>query len=74
MEIAFFTGSAYGSLISVFVPEFEMAVALTPVLLVPFMIFCGYLVNQGSIPFFFYEFEYLSPFRYMFTAFAYVKI
>lgn len=73
MEIGYLTGTAYGSLISVFVPKFEMAVAMTPVLIVPFMIFSGFLVNQANIPYFFYEIEYISPFRYMFVSFIYVR-
>ena len=72
MEIGYFSGSAYGSLISVFVPKFEIAVAMTPVLLIPFMIFSGFLVNQANIPYFFYEIEYISPFRYLFISFIYV--
>ena len=69
----FFAGSAYGLLISVFVPKVEMAMALFPALVLPSMIFAGYLVNQSNIPYFFYEIEYISPFRYLFMANAIVK-
>jgi len=48
--------------------------ALFPALVLPSMIFAGYLVNQSNIPYYFYEFEYISPFRYMFMALAIVKI
>jgi len=60
-------------LISVFVPKVEMAMALFPALVLPSMIFAGYLVNQSNIPYFFYEIEYISPFRYLFMANAIVK-
>lgn len=55
-------------MISVFVPKVELAMALFPALVLPSMIFAGYLVNQSNIPYYFYEVEYISPFRYMFMA------
>lgn len=48
--------------------------ALFPALVLPSMIFAGYLVNQKNIPFYFYEIEYISPFRYIFMASAIVII
>ena len=69
----YFAGSSYGLLISVFVPKVEMAMALFPALVVPSMIFAGYLVNQSNIPYYFYEIEYISPFRYLFMANAIVR-
>ena len=73
MELGYFAGSSYGLIISVFVPKFQVAIALTPVLILPFMIFAGYLVNQENIPYFFYEFEYISPFKYIFNSLIIVK-
>ena len=64
----YFCGSAFGLVISVFVPKVEVAMALFPALILPGMIFAGYFVNQSDIPYYFYEFEYTSPFRYLFMA------
>lgn len=47
--------------------------AIIPALAVPLMVMAGFLVNQNNIPYFFYEFEYLSPFKYCFQAGLIVK-
>ena len=44
----------------------EMAMALVPVIIIPFMVMAGFFVNQNSIPYFFYPYEYLSTFKYNF--------
>ena len=46
----------------------QLAVTLTPVLIIPFMLFAGFFVNQNNIPWFLKEFEYLSIFKYGFQA------
>ena len=45
-----------------------MAVTLTPVLIIPFMLFAGFFVNQDNIPWFLIEFQYLSIFKYGYQA------
>jgi hypothetical protein len=41
-------------------------VTLTPVLIIPFMLFAGFFVSANQIPLFLKEFEYLSIFKYGF--------
>lgn len=43
---------------------------LTPVLIIPFMLFAGFFVNQNNIPVYLIEFQYLSIFKYGFQALA----
>jgi hypothetical protein len=43
-------------------------VTLTPVLIIPFMLFAGFFVSTDNIPIFLKEFEYLSIFKYGYTA------
>jgi hypothetical protein len=46
----------------------EVATALTPALIIPFMVMGGFFVNQADIPYVFYPFLYLSVFKYSFQA------
>ena len=55
-------------MISTFIPSMELAMAMTPVLLVPMMLFSGFFVGQDKIPYYFYEFQYISPMKYAFQA------
>ena len=41
---------------------------LTPVLIIPFMLFAGFFVSSDNIPIFLKEFEYLSIFKYGYEA------
>lgn len=41
---------------------------LTPVLIIPFMLFAGFFVNQANIPKFLIVFQYLSIFKYGYQA------
>lgn len=36
--------------------------------MIPFLLFAGFFVNQINIPYYFYPFEYLSVFKYVFQA------
>jgi ATP-binding cassette, subfamily G (WHITE), eye pigment precursor transporter len=62
--IVYFNGVSYGLFLSVIFPKPEIAMALVPVLIVPFMLFAGFFSNQNNIPYFFYQFQYLSMFKY----------
>lgn len=62
----FWAGAAYGMLISIAIPKIEVAVALTPVLIIPLMIMGGFFVSTDNIPYYFYPFEYISMFKYGF--------
>jgi hypothetical protein len=46
----------------------QLAVTLTPVLIIPFMLFAGFFVNQDQIPVWLIEFQYLSIFKYGYQA------
>ena len=67
-EVCFFTGVSYGLLLSVLFPKAEMAMSLVPMLIVPFMLFAGFFVNQNNIPYYFYPILYLSMFKYGFQS------
>jgi hypothetical protein len=41
-----------------------MAMTLTPVILIPFMLFSGFFVNLDNVPWFLKEFEYISLYKY----------
>ena len=63
---------SYGLLLSVIIPKVEVATALVPALVIPFMILGGFFVNQDNIPYIFYPFTYLSMFKYGFEAAVHV--
>lgn len=56
--------SGYSLIISASFSDKQLAVTLTPVLIIPFMLFAGFFVSSSSIPYFLKEFEYLSIFKY----------
>lgn len=55
---------SYSLIVSCLIAEKQLAVSLTPVLIIPFMLFAGFFVNQDNIPVFLIEFQYLSFFKY----------
>lgn len=60
--------SGYSLIISACFSDKQVAVTLTPVLIIPFMLFAGFFVASSSIPYFLREFEYLSIFKYGYQA------
>jgi len=60
--------SGYSLIISSSFSDKQLAVTLTPVLIIPFMLFAGFFVASSSIPKFLKEFEYLSIFKYGYQA------
>lgn len=60
--------SGYSLIISASFSDKQLAVTLTPVLIIPFMLFAGFFVSTDNIPIFLKEFEYLSIFKYGYTA------
>merc|ERR1712127_365200 len=56
--------SGYSLIISASFSGKQVAVTLTPVLIIPFMLFAGFFVASSSIPYWLREFEYLSIFKY----------
>ena len=58
----------YSMIISVAISNKQLAVTMTPMLIVPFMLFAGFFVSSDNIPWFLKEFEYLSIFKYGYQA------
>jgi hypothetical protein len=56
--------SGYALIIGTMFSDKQLAVTLTPVLIIPFMLFAGFFVNQNNIPWFLKEFQYMSIFKY----------
>lgn len=59
---------SYATFIAVVIPSLEVAMALVPVLLIPFMVMGGFFVNTNTIPDFLKWIEYISMFKYGFQA------
>lgn len=55
---------AYALIISTLFADKQLAVTLTPILIIPFMLFAGFFVNQDNIPIWLIEFQYISFFKY----------
>lgn len=60
--------SGYSLIISASFSNKQLAVTLTPVLIVPFMLFAGFFVASSNIPYWLKEFEYLSIIKYGYQA------
>lgn len=66
--LAYNASSGYSLIISASFSDKQLAVTLTPVLIIPFMLFAGFFVATSNIPIWMREFEYLSIFKYAYTA------
>ena len=64
----FFAGISYGWFFAIIVPNPAMTMSLVPLVMLPLMLMGGFYVNQGNIPYFFYEIKYLSMFKYGYQA------
>ncbi len=64
---------SFALIVSVMVPDRQLAVAMTPVLVVPFMLFAGFFVSSDNIPAFLIEFQYMSFFKYGYQALMLVR-
>lgn len=60
--------SGYSLIISASFSDKQLAVTLTPVLIIPFMLFAGFFVASDNIPWYLKEFEFLSIFKYGYQA------
>lgn len=61
-------GSALGIFFASIFSDLTVALAVTPMVLLPLMIFSGLFVNNESIPVYFDWIKYLSPIKYGFEA------
>lgn len=71
MNCTYFLSASYGLLYSTIIPKLETAMALVPVLIIPFMLLGGFFINLdevNDIRVIFYPIMYLSPFKYGFQA------
>ena len=66
--MSWFAGSGYGQVISTYIPKLEVALAMTPLIIVPFIIFAGFLVNQSKVPAFYAPFIYIDIIKYNYQA------
>lgn len=66
--LAYNASSGYSLIISASFSDKQLAVTLTPVLIIPFMLFAGFFVSASQIPWYMKEFEYLSIFKYAYQA------
>lgn len=67
----YFLSASYGLFYSTVIPRLETAMALVPVLIIPFMLLGGFFINLDGVTdirVIFYPFIYLSPFKYGFQA------
>ena len=67
----YFLSASYGLLYSTVIPKLETAMALVPILIIPFMLLGGFFVNLDEyhdIRVIFYPIMYISPFKYGFQA------
>lgn len=66
--LSYNAAGSYSILLGACISNRELAVAITPVLIIPFMLFGGFFVTPSQIPWFMREFEYLSIFKYGYQA------
>ena len=64
MFLMYNAAAAYALVIGATFSDKHVAVTLTPVIIIPFMLFSGFFVNSNNIPIWLKEFEYLSIFKY----------
>ena len=64
----YFCSISFGLFFSVILPKPELAMSLSPMIMVPFMLFGGFFVNQNNVPYYFYPIQYISMFKYGFQA------
>ena len=65
----YFCAASYGLFYAALIPKLETAMALIPVLIIPFMLLGGFFVNledYQDVRVIFYPVMYLSPFKYGF--------
>lgn len=64
LELVYWMSASYGLVISTAIKQFDVALALIPVLIIPLMLVSGFFVSLDQVPKFFYWLEYLSMFKY----------
>jgi ATP-binding cassette subfamily G (WHITE) protein 1 len=67
-ELVYWMSASYGMIISTAIKQFDVALALVPVLIIPQMLVSGFFISLNQVPKFFYWLEYLSMFKYGYEA------
>lgn len=68
-----FMSSAYGFIISALFADPEVAMALVPVLIIPFLLLGGFFAPLENVHDFFRWIEYLSTFKYTYQSLLYAQ-
>lgn len=68
LVLIYSAAGSYALIISTLFSDKQLAVTLTPILIIPFMLFAGFFVNQDNIPIWLIQFQYLSFFKYGYQA------
>lgn len=63
-------GTALGMCFATIFPSLPVALAASPMIMLPLMLFSGFFLNANSIPPYFEWFSYLSPIKYAFMILA----
>mmetsp|Transcript_19657 Transcript_19657/g.18727 ORF Transcript_19657/g.18727 Transcript_19657/m.18727 type:complete len:354 (+) Transcript_19657:825-1886(+) len=66
--LIYLAGGSYALVIGTLVSDREVAMALVPITITPLMLFAGFFIDQASIPWYLYEIEYISFFKYGYQA------
>lgn len=74
LVLIYAASGSYALIISTLFSDKQLAVTLTPILIIPFMLFAGFFVNQDNIPIWLIQFQYLSFFKYGYQALMLVSI
>lgn len=61
-------GAALGLLLGIAARDSSTAIALVPIIILPFVIFSGFFVNSHTVPVYFIWVPYISFVRYAFGA------
>jgi len=61
-------GTALGIFVASFFEDIAIALAIVPMLLMPLMVFSGFIVNSSTSPAFLQWLKYISPMKYAFVA------
>jgi ATP-binding cassette subfamily G (WHITE) protein 1 len=64
----YLTGGSYGLVIGSLFSDKQVAMTMIPLVVMPLMLFAGFFVSASQIPWFLIEFEYISVFKYAFSA------
>jgi ABC-type multidrug transport system permease subunit len=65
-----FAGNSMGLLLGCAISDAKLISVLTPVFILPFVLFSGFYKNRADLPIWLFWIEYLSPIKYSFISFV----